>query len=254
MTEKKVLGILAIVFGGVGLVFSWVPFINNLAFVIGLLGFILGIIALILNRKNKKLLAIVGTVISFLSLVLVLVTQNSYSKAFDNATKSVSNSADSSSKKEKSSASSSSEKKTIPKIINTPISVDNGKFEITVTSYKIIPAGQAGNEYGDKTLIAFWYNVKNIKDDKLDPMSAWIVSGDVKAVQDNNSSQVNTLNIGSLPDEKFLDTQTQDIKIGATAENAVSYELSDDTTPVTLSFSKSVVNDDVIAKETFNVK
>lgn len=85
-------------------------------------------------------------------------------------------------------------------------------------------------------------------------MSAWIVSGDVKAVQDNNSSQINTLNIGSLPDEKFLDTQTQDIKIGATAENAVSYELSDDTTPVTLSFSKSVVNDDVIAKETFNVK
>ncbi|MFT8497803.1 CD20-like domain-containing protein [Leuconostoc pseudomesenteroides] len=117
MTERKVLGILAIVFGGVGLVFSWVPFINNLAFVIGLIGFILGIIALILNRKNKKLLAIVGTVISFLSLVLVLVTQNSYSKAFDNATKSVSNSEDSSSKKEKSSSSSSSEKRQFQKLL-----------------------------------------------------------------------------------------------------------------------------------------
>ena len=59
--EKKVLGILSIVFGAIALVGSWVPFLNNGSFIVGLFALVLGVIALIVNRKNKKVLALIGT-------------------------------------------------------------------------------------------------------------------------------------------------------------------------------------------------
>ena len=70
--EKKVLGILAIVFGGIAIV-----------------ALILGVIALIINRKNKKVLAIVGTCLSIASIIIVLATQSMYSSALDNASKAI---------------------------------------------------------------------------------------------------------------------------------------------------------------------
>lgn len=85
--EKKVLGILAIVFGGVALIGSWVPLLNNVSFYIAIISLILGVIALIVNRKNKKVLAIVGTCLSVASIIIVLVTQSIYSSALDNASK-----------------------------------------------------------------------------------------------------------------------------------------------------------------------
>ena len=51
--EKKVLGILAIVFGGISLTISWVPILNNVSFYIAVISLILGVIALIVNRKIK---------------------------------------------------------------------------------------------------------------------------------------------------------------------------------------------------------
>ena len=98
MSEKKVLGILAIIFGGIALLFSWVPIINNVSFFFGIVGAILGIIALIVNRKNKKTLAIIGTVLSIVSIVIVLITQSAYGKAVDNISTSM-NTSDSNSKK-----------------------------------------------------------------------------------------------------------------------------------------------------------
>lgn len=53
--EKKVLGILSIVFGAIALVGSWVPFLNNGSFIVGLFALVLGVIALIVNRKNKNI-------------------------------------------------------------------------------------------------------------------------------------------------------------------------------------------------------
>ncbi|MCE2160230.1 hypothetical protein GPU32_06910 [Streptococcus thermophilus] len=87
--EKKVLGILAIVFGGIALAGSWVPFLNNGSFFIAIISLILGVIALIVNRKNKKVLAIVGTCLSVASIIVVLVTQSMYSSAIDNASKAI---------------------------------------------------------------------------------------------------------------------------------------------------------------------
>lgn len=52
--EKKVVGIIAIVFGAIALVTSWMPFVNNASFVLAIIGLIIALIALVMNRKNKK--------------------------------------------------------------------------------------------------------------------------------------------------------------------------------------------------------
>ncbi|MGT2923745.1 DUF4190 domain-containing protein [Streptococcus caviae] len=88
--ERKVLPILALVFGGIGLALSWIPFINNLAFLFAIVGLILGIVAFIVNLKKKKILTIIGTIISLAGIVIVLVSQSAYSDAVDKVSKDVS--------------------------------------------------------------------------------------------------------------------------------------------------------------------
>ncbi len=101
--EKKLVGIIALVFAILGLVLSWVPIINNVAAVFAVIGIILGIIALIINRKNKKTIALASTILAIISIIIVLATQGLYGKAVDDAGKSVSSNV--------SSAMSSSDKK-----------------------------------------------------------------------------------------------------------------------------------------------
>ena len=87
--ERKVLGILAIVFGGIALIGSWMPIINNLSFIIAILALILGIIGLFINKKRPKTLAIIGTVIAVVSMAIVLITQSMYANALNNVSKNV---------------------------------------------------------------------------------------------------------------------------------------------------------------------
>lgn len=109
---------------------------------------------------------------------------------------------------------------------------ENSDVKIEITDYKVIPVGEVGNEYGEKPVIAFWYNVTNISGTETDPNSAWIFN--LKAIQDNDPNAINELEVGLLPDDAFLDSQTQTIKQGGTVANAVAYELDDTTTPVIL--------------------
>ena len=81
--ENKVLGILAIVFGAMALLGSWIPIINYLSFFIGTIALILAIIGLIVNQKKQKTLAIIGSVISFFSLIIALVTLSFYARMFN---------------------------------------------------------------------------------------------------------------------------------------------------------------------------
>ncbi|ADG41437.1 hypothetical protein LKI_09490 [Leuconostoc kimchii IMSNU 11154] len=97
--ERKVLGILSIVFGGFGLLLSWIPIINNFSFVLGILALILGIVALVVNRKNKKILAVIGTVISVVTIAIVLFTQAAYSHAMNKVSEDIKKSTSSSSEK-----------------------------------------------------------------------------------------------------------------------------------------------------------
>ena len=120
--------------------------------------------------------------------------------------------------------------------------------KIEITRYKVIKVGQKGNEFGEKPVIAYWYKITNVSGEKTDPL-AWIFT--FKAFQDNNPNAENELNVASLPDEKFLDTQTENIKKGGTVENAVAYELDDLVTPVDLVATEGL--DDVIGKITYKL-
>lgn len=174
LSEKKVLGILAIVFGGFGLLLSWVPIVNNFAFVLGVIALLLGFIGILVNRKNKKVLSVIGTMISIATIALVLFTQSVYLNAIDKASNSfykqtsvVSN--DSSSSKYKSESDKSS---------NKPVIKDNkltkSDYDSIVIGYSLTGVGgtnfedmkaKFGNPMntitsdvaGKKMLIASWY-------------------------------------------------------------------------------------------------
>ena len=118
---------------------------------------------------------------------------------------------------------------------------------IEITGHRVISPGDVGNEYGDKPVIGFWYNITNVSGEDITPLD-WIYT--FEAVQDNNPDAVNVLEIGSLPDDRFLDTQMESIKQGGTVENAVAYELDDLTTPVELIATDGLA-DDEIGRQTF---
>ncbi|MBP6301114.1 MAG: DUF5067 domain-containing protein [Lactococcus sp.] len=109
-------------------------------------------------------------------------------------------------------------------------------YSVRITSHKVINPGEEGNEYGNKPVIAFWYDTlvsQDYKNDRpIDPMSSWIMN--FKAVQDNDPNAINELQIASLQDKNFLQSQMSQIKPGGTVANAVAYELTDTTTPVKL--------------------
>lgn len=104
---------------------------------------------------------------------------------------------------------------------------------MVITEHRIIQPGEVGNEYGDSPVIAFWYETTNLgaSDRDISPME-WIYT--FEAFQDNDPNIRNALNVASLPDEQFLDTQMASIKPEGTLANAVAYELSDLTTPIEL--------------------
>lgn len=87
--ERKVLGILAIIFGGLALLGSWMPIINNFSFILAILALIFGLIGFAVNRKRPKTLAIIGTVLSVVSIAIVLATQAMYAKSLDKIGKNV---------------------------------------------------------------------------------------------------------------------------------------------------------------------
>ena len=88
------MGVTALVLGIVGIVGSWIPILNNISAFIAALGVIFGIIGIISVSKSKgakggKGLAIAGTIVSVVAIVVVLATQSMYGKALDNASQSV---------------------------------------------------------------------------------------------------------------------------------------------------------------------
>ena len=126
------------------------------------------------------------------------------------------------------------------------------EMKIVITSHKVILKGKKGNEYGEKPVIAFWYKVTNVSGEDLNPSTAWIFA--MKAYQDNNPNAVNELGVGSLPDDRFLDTQMEKIKKGGTVANAVAYELDDLKTPVDLVALESAFDDTELGRMQVQIK
>lgn len=73
--EQNILGIFAIILGIIALVSSWLPIISFLSFFIAIAALVLGIIGITLNLKTHKMVAIIGTTLALISMIIALTTQ-----------------------------------------------------------------------------------------------------------------------------------------------------------------------------------
>lgn len=179
--ERKVLGILSIVFGGLGLLLSWVPIINNFAFLLGILALILGVIGLFINRKSKKTISIIGTVISIVTIAIVLFTQASYSHAMNK----VSEDFKSNSSKSDSSAASSTKKQKIY-AINDLITHEGVEYKVNSVDMNG-GSGFSKAENGEKYVVVnITINNKSKSDYDYNPL-------DFKLSMDGNEPNVSTI-------------------------------------------------------------
>lgn len=124
--------------------------------------------------------------------------------------------------------------------------------KIEITDYKVIPVGEPGNEYGQKPVIAFWYNTTNLSGEDITPSTAWILV--FTAIQDNDPNAINELNMSiTTPDKQFTDSQMETIKQNGTVANAIAYELDDDVTPVTLQATDPLM-DEIFGEQEFAIQ
>ena len=250
MNENKnsTLSILALIFSVLGCTF--------------LIGLILAIIDLSKGDGRKKTLSIIALVISGIWLIVGII--GAINKKNDTAstsdvitTEAVNDSVDTQSEEKTTEAAEAAENGSEDSAENAEeyYFKDNEivvkDYTIKITDWKVIPVGEKGNEYGKSPVIAFWYDTTNTSDKEINPTSAWIYI--MEAVQDNDPNTVNELNVVSLPDDQFRDTQLQKIKQGGTVSNAVAYELTDEETPVELTAKSSMIGDS-IGSMTFDIK
>jgi len=232
-------GVTALILGIVTMVGFAIPFVNYLAIVTGAVGVVFGIIGLVIKFRPRKA-AIAGLILSGVGLLLSIILAVVYTAAFAGAAKALEEDTVPTAGGPSTSASAEAdgaEASFKDGVLTTP------KYKIEITSHRVIAVGQPGNEYGTKPVIAIVYKTTNLTSTATDPITAWI--GSFTATQDNDPNAVNTLDVGALPDEQYLDSQTQQIKEGGTVENAIAYELDDTTTAVELSAKDDLFGDDL---------
>lgn len=244
-------GITALVLGILTLAGFAVPVLNYVTIVTGLAAVVFGIVGLVVKFRPRKA-AVAGLITGGLGLILSIILAVVYTAAFAGAAKAISDTATIATATPAAGAAGTSDDDTAA----ADASFTDGKLTtpdmtITITANKVIPVGQAGNEYGDKPVMAFWYDTTNLTDKQLDPSTAFIMA--FTAYQDNNPNAENKLDVGMLPDEAFLDSQTENIKKGGTVSNAVAFELDDETTPVEL-VAADLFGTEKIGSQTYAVK
>lgn len=127
--------------------------------------------------------------------------------------------------------------------------LETAKLRIKITDSRVIHPGEPGNEYGDKPVIAFYYDITNKTDEDLSALD-WAFYFD--AFQDNNPNTVNQLETGPNPDSELSSSSYEKIKKNGTAQGAVAYYLDDEVTPVEL-VAKIFPGDTEIGRQTFPV-
>jgi hypothetical protein len=127
-------------------------------------------------------------------------------------------------------------------------------FTIEITDHAVLQPGE-GNNHSDEPILGFWFDVtvdEEATEAEINPNTAWIMS--FEAVQDNDPNAVNELDVGVLPDEEHLDSQMQTIKPGGTVSSSISYELTDDETPVTLTAIENIVTGEALGSHDFPIE
>lgn len=252
MAEKKVLGILSIVFGGVGIAFSWMPFINNMAFVLGVVGAVLGVIAIITNRKSKKTLALIGTVISVLSVVFVLAIQSSYSKQLDDAFGKSSSSHSEKTKSEKA-TNKTSENSNDPS--KDKWTFKNDVFSAGIMTYKLNKSEVLDSIEDGKKVLVIYADVTNNTDEEQEPSNIYMVMHAFQktdtANKDLNPGMVKLNDDGNSPIQQQQDALNDKLLGKKTAPVVMIFTLENDN-PVTVKFDNA--NFKTIGEKQYNVK
>lgn len=117
---------------------------------------------------------------------------------------------------------------------------DDLKIEITDVKIQY-------DDMWDVDVIAFWYTITNLTDEPMTISMPWMMA--FTAVQDNDPDVINELEVGALPDPEFRDSQLEKIKPDGSAQMAIAYQLTDDTTPVTLIATKGMLGDELGRQE-----
>lgn len=112
-------------------------------------------------------------------------------------------------------------------------SVKNDSLQIDIKGYQVVPAGVGGAVNSLKPVVVFYYDVTNNGDKEIDALSAWTELFDV--YQNTGEDDRNLLGQGIFVDESISsENGTTPLKKGETKSYYKPYELSDDTTSVTL--------------------
>lgn len=85
--QKSGFAVTALVLGIIGIVLSFIPIINTGAFILGILALIFGVVGLLTH--NKKGMCIAGIIIGILAMVISFQMQSAFSKALDETTASL---------------------------------------------------------------------------------------------------------------------------------------------------------------------
>ena len=125
-------------------------------------------------------------------------------------------------------------------------------LKIQILRYKVIGAGQKGNKYGEKPVLALWYTTTNLSGGDVDRADFLF---HFNAYQDNDPNVVNELELAIGTDLQPSDNHglLENIKKGGTVEDATAYELDDLVTPVQL-VATNGPGGEVIGKATYTLK
>ena len=221
-------GVVAVVFGALGLVLSFIPIINNIAAIFGFVGVVLAIIAIVGTfraKKRGKVLSIVAAVLSILAIVITLAIQSVASKAMDDAMKE--------SKGVETSQSSSSKSTDATEGKSSDASAkgeQDMEGDIEGMHVKIVSAGKSINDYnGAPTLLVSYEWTNNTTKN-----NSFAVLAHPQVFQ--NGTALDTAIYVDQPEGYDANSYMAEVQPGATSTVTLGYVLQDDS-PVTVDVS-----------------
>lgn len=229
--ESIAISLIALIIGILALLLSWVPIVNNLAAIFAVIGFIFGIVAIIVNRKNKKTLAIVGLVVSVISFAIVMATQAYYGAKIDESFKSSNTTSNKSTGKAEASKSK-------------PVKEDSGWDEATKTfttkdSILKIDKVEKTTDYAGKPAVKLYFTITNKSAETKNVQSLFY---DATRIQQKSKNTSNDLQLAMLDFGTNGNEEKDHLSDNLNPEGIVSgifpLKLENETDPIQILFQK----------------
>lgn len=224
-------GIIAIVFGALGLVLSFIPIINNIAAIFGFIGAVLAIIALVgtfRGKRSGKALSVVAAVLCVLSIVITLAVQSAASKALDDSVKE-SKGVDTSQSASGSGNGDSSKNKTSGE--------QDTEGDIEGAHVKIVSAAASGADYNGAATVLVTYEWMN----KTTKNNSFSSLAHPQVFQNGKSLDIAMYT--QSPEGYDANSYLAEVQPGATATVTLGYVLQDQS-PVTVDVTALMSMDD----------